>query len=150
MQQTKEFHEDEEIRINNARCAVIVFKGDQVLVIHRRKNGREYSVFPGGHMRKGEKPIETAERELGEETTIKVKNLQSAFDFADHYNNNFDNYFIAEWKSGEPTLAGEEMVRSSVDNWFEPGWVDKKEISSLDILPIFAKEWLINYLQKKS
>ena len=49
----KDYHDDEELRIEGERYAGIVIKDSKALMIHRFKNGLEYYVFPGGHRRRG-------------------------------------------------------------------------------------------------
>ena len=44
------------------RASAIVIRDNKILLIHRKKEGREYWVFPGGGIEEGEK---------GEETIVK-------------------------------------------------------------------------------
>ncbi len=140
--------EDADIRNDYFQCRGIILKGDKVLVMFRKKKGKgEYYVFPGGHMRYYEKPIETVERELLEETTISVKNLKPAYDFINHTEpEKRDYYFIGEWVSGKPTLSGEESRECNEDNYYEPMWVDIDDIQELNLYPRAAKEWVHDWL----
>jgi len=56
-------------------------------------------------------------------------------------------YFLGEWKSGTPTLSGEESRRNSNENSFEPMWIEKSEIEKLNILPGKARDWITDYLE---
>ncbi len=158
-----DYRPDADIRINNHRCAGMILKGSQLLLMFRRKNGKEYYVIPGGHLQQGEKYEECAIREIEEETTIKVKNLKLTFEFIEYKSNfegmgfdikifedYFDHYFIGEWESGVPTLASEEKERCTEDNYFEPMWVELKKVEHLNILPKFAKEWILERLVKRN
>lgn len=51
------------------RARVIIYnpKLDSILLIHRKKNGRDYWVIPGGGAKGAETPIQTAIREIEEE-----------------------------------------------------------------------------------
>ena len=68
----KNCHNDEDLR-ENVRVGIVVLTPQEVLLIKRFKNNRRYWVFPGGHKRKNEQLIETAIRELKEETNLEAK-----------------------------------------------------------------------------
>ena len=68
----KNCHKDEDLR-ENIRVGIVVLTQKEVLLIKRFKNNRHYWVFPGGHKRKNEQLIETAIRELKEETNLPAK-----------------------------------------------------------------------------
>ena len=146
-----EYREDQDIRINNIQSRAFIIKGNKILVMFRRKNGEEYYVFPGGHMQQGEKPEQTALREVEEETTIKCKNLKPAYEVNDYISGKEkkEYYFIGEWFSGTPTLSGEESRRTSSDNYYEPKWVEIQDIAKLLVYPAQAKEWILEYFKKK-
>lgn len=146
---TKNFHEDEETRIESERCAGIVIKDEKVLMIHRIKDGFEYYVFPGGHRRIDENPKDVVIREVKEETNIDVKNLKLIFEFKNHHANWLHRYYICKCESSEePKLVGEELVRHCEENQYYPKWIRLSEISKLNVLPLFAKEWLIDEVVK--
>lgn len=143
----KDYCEDKEQQIKGERHAAIVIKDGQILLIHRLKNNLEYYVFPGGHRRKGESGAKAAIRETEEETGIIVKNDKLAFKFLDNFLNKTDFYYLCSWKKGEnPNLRGEEKVRNCPENFYEPRWVKLETINNLNILPQFAKFWLLENL----
>ena len=37
-------------------CRAIIIKGDKILLMHRKKDGEEFWVYPGGHLELGETP----------------------------------------------------------------------------------------------
>lgn len=137
-----DFHLDQNIRIDNKRCAGIVLNGDSILFMYRKKNGREFYVLPGGHMQEGESAEETLTREIMEESTIKVKNVKLAFEFKDYIKENSEYYYLCELESGTLQLGGEELIKNSPENIYELKWVPFGEISNLNILPKAAKEWI--------
>jgi 8-oxo-dGTP pyrophosphatase MutT (NUDIX family) len=143
------YHEDSDIRIDNIESRGIILKDDKVLLIFRIKNGGKYYVFPGGHMREGETPLDTAIREIEEETTVKAKDLTLIYELKTHIRNEIiEQYcFLGEWESGEPMLSGEEAVRNCEDNYYEPMWVDIDKIKDLNLFPSVAKEWVVYYLK---
>ncbi|MDD4381823.1 MAG: NUDIX domain-containing protein [Candidatus Dojkabacteria bacterium] len=143
--------EDADIRIENVQCRGIVLKDDQILLMFRRKKGREYYVLPGGHMEKGEKPIDTVIREVKEETTVEVSNFELAFEFKNHKDKDIEKleyYFVGKWKSGEPTLSGEESRETDESNYYEPIWVSLTDVPRLKLYSGAVKEWIVNSLNK--
>ena len=56
------------------RAGVIVWSGDEILLIQRIKGDRQYWVIPGGGIDEGETSLEAACRELREELELKIKN----------------------------------------------------------------------------
>ena len=115
--------------------------------MYRRKDGYEYYVFPGGHMRIGEEPIQTAQREVFEETTIRISNIKPVFELKTPLGDKIamDYYFIAKWESGDPILSGEESRESNEQNYYEPMWVNLDDIEGMNILPLYAKEWFLEH-----
>ncbi len=110
----------------------------------------EYYVFPGGHRREGERPEEAALREIKEETAVKAGKPELVFEFRDHRKNNFDFYYLCDFVFGKkPHLNGEEATRNCPENFYKPMWVGLNEVEKLNILPKFAKEWLMETLLDK-
>ena len=144
-----DFREDADVRINHIQARGIILKEDKVLVMFRRVKGDEYYVFPGGHMREGEKPIETAVREIEEETTIKSKDLKLAFEYRNYLKKERrEYYFVGYWESSEPILSGEESRRATDENYFKPMWLPLTDIPELVLYPLMAKEWVMTYLER--
>lgn len=65
------FWEGFEKRANKEVASVAVLRGDKILMGKRRDNQKWTT--PGGHLEKGETPVEGAVRELYEEAGIRVK-----------------------------------------------------------------------------
>jgi 8-oxo-dGTP pyrophosphatase MutT (NUDIX family) len=144
-----DYREDADVRNDNYQARGIILKDDQVLVMFRRKNGEEYYTFPGGHMRDYEDPLETAIREIEEETTIKVKNLKPALDLINYVEpEEREYYFVGEWDSGEPTLSGEESRRICEENYYKPMWIKVSDIPNLTLYSLSVKEWVMKYLDR--
>lgn len=137
------FHLDTDTRISNQRHAGIVLHGNKILLMQRHFNGVDYWVLPGGHIQKGETPEQVVIREILEETSVEVKNPTLAFEFRDYKKNNFDYYYLCDYVSGTPTLGGEEALKNSPENFYKPQWIDLSEVSNLNVLPKFAKEWVV-------
>lgn len=116
-----------------AAVGVIVFKQGKVLLIRRNKAPKSQSwSIPGGAQNLGETLLETAKREIKEETGIDIQNitLVDAVDFIDKDNNNDIRYhyslidYCAEYKAGD-IKAG--------DDAFEAKWVPLNDIEKYEL-----------------
>lgn len=144
-----DFREDQEIRINNIQCRGFVVKDNRILVMYRKKNGEEYYVFPGGHMRSGEQPEDTVIREIEEETTVKCTIQKKAYEITDYAKTSkpqIEYYFVCNYVNGTPKLSGEESRRSTQDNFYQPMWIELAQLSNLLLYTAQAKEWVISNL----
>ena len=118
----------------SARGIVITDKG--LAVIFRRKitDGvtKEYYVLPGGGINPGEEVLDGLKRELKEELNIdvNVKNLA----FTNETEDRVEYIYNCEYISGNFTLNGEELDRMSDSNYYEPTFIDIKELNKYDIM----------------
>jgi len=100
---------------------VIVIKGNKVLLGKRKGSHGAYTWnFPGGHLDFNESVFDCAEREVMEETGIKIKNLKQGLYTNDIFKKENKHYItvfiIAEYKSGEPKVLEPEKCEQW--NWF--------------------------------
>jgi 8-oxo-dGTP pyrophosphatase MutT (NUDIX family) len=145
----KTYHRDKETRIVGERHAGIVLHNNKLLLMHRIKHSFEYWVFPGGHRDKGETGEQTVIREIFEETGITVELPKLVITFSDKVEPNTNYYYLCEWKEGDkPYLNGEEKEANPNVDLYDPMWVGINKVESMNVLPQFAKEWLIKYLSK--
>ncbi len=97
-------------------CGAVVYrgkKGQREILLIRHKNGGHWA-FPKGHVEKKETEEETAEREIREETGLKVK-LKTDFRHVVTYSPKPDTtkdviYFAAKAKSDETRAQPEEIL----------------------------------------
>jgi len=143
-----DLHLDQETRIDNQRCAAIIIKENKLLMMHRIKDGYEYYVFVGGHRREGERGETTLIREVMEESSLTVKHIKLVFEFKDYARDNYDSYYFCEWESGEPKLGGEEKIKNSKENSYNLEWISIERFENLNVLPAFAKHWVIDMKSK--
>jgi len=122
----------------NKRVSAIVIKDNKILLIHRRKEGREYWVVPGGGVEEGEGLEQGLIREVKEETGLDLirYNLiaQNTEDEIEHY------FYICELSKGEPVLGGPEAEDNNKDNWYHLEWMSKDKLSNLSLYPKHIKE----------
>ena len=118
----------------SARGIVITDKG--LAVIFRRKitDGvtKEYYVLPGGGINPGEEVIDGLKRELKEELNIDVNVKDLAF--TNETEDRVEYIYNCEYISGNFTLNGEELDRMSDSNYYEPTFIDIKELDKYDIM----------------
>lgn len=134
------------------RARVIIYnpKLDSILLIHRKKNGRDYWVIPGGGAKNQETPTQTAIREIKEELDLDFvpQELSSIFEIAEE--DEVQKVFFAETHIIKaPTINGEELNRSNKNNIYLPTWVKLNAIAKINLLPLEGKRKLQNYLYRK-
>jgi 8-oxo-dGTP diphosphatase len=111
----------------------VVFKNENVLLIQRNKppKAEEWSI-PGGAQSLGEKMIDTAAREVLEETNITIDNIEllKVVDFIDKDKNGTVRFqyslidFMADYKSGILT-AGDDALNAK--------WVPINELNRYNL-----------------
>ena len=107
---------------------VIVFRGDDVLLIQRGKepNTHAWSI-PGGRQRLGEKVRETAVREIREETGIEIEmlGLVDVIDFIDDPQFHYTLIdYAAHWQAGD--------IRPGSDA-LDARWVPMEELDQYEL-----------------
>lgn len=128
------------------RAAGIVFHNNSLLLMKRIRKGQTYYVIPGGTVENYETAKQAAEREIYEETRVKVKALRLL------YRHEFDTgeiqvYYLCAYLKGTPKLeASEELSISNEQNIYEPLFIDTKKLPNLPLLPPMIKQELLNCL----
>lgn len=134
-------------RIQKMRSAGIVIRGDEILLMKRRKNGSgDYYVIPGGSVDAGEDPETAAVREIKEETTVEVTidRLLYTHVYTDLDARSF--FFLCMYVSGEPSLSktSEEYWDMQIrDTYYEPCWVPLQSLGTLPVFPVEIRDALI-------
>ncbi|MEK7504417.1 MAG: NUDIX domain-containing protein [Patescibacteria group bacterium] len=117
-------------------CRAVIIKDEKILMIHRKKDGREYWVFPGGHTEVGETPQQTITREVMEETSLKIIKLSEPVFYINKTFSENECYFKCEVADGEPKLSPSGPEKITENNWYSPEWVSLEVFKSItDVYP---------------
>jgi 8-oxo-dGTP pyrophosphatase MutT (NUDIX family) len=120
------------------RAVAVVIDRGEVLVIRRRKNGRDYAVLPGGGVEVGESPAAACLRELREETglhgTLHAALAVGARETGPAF------YFRVTVDSRRLALGDPELSRVSPENWYEPHWVPLPSLDAINLVPQAARD----------
>jgi ADP-ribose pyrophosphatase YjhB (NUDIX family) len=131
----------------NTRATGLVFRNNQIMLIHRFKHGAEYWTVPGGGVEDGETVEEALAREMHEELGVTLLSFKKVFDFVppDHPGN-IAQFFICEIGDQTPKLGdGPESQSHSPENQYLPTWVDLDQLPHLVLYPSAAKEVIQAY-----
>lgn len=119
----------------NVRVSAVILKDNKILLIHRKKNGEEYWVFPGG----GVEGIETLEegiiREVKEETNLDVLKYERAFNVYNDASKKEEPFYLCEVSDGQPEIVGEEKEKNSDENWYQLEWIELNKIINIRLVP---------------
>ncbi|MCK4261486.1 NUDIX hydrolase [bacterium] len=119
------------------RVAVILVKGNKILLAGHRKRSRTYWVLPGGKVEYGETIEETAKREMKEETNLKIRLNELVFIDETITGNGgrhvINFYFTAKALSGKLKVAKGKVLREA--KFFSP-----KQVKDLIVLPDIKKD----------
>lgn len=100
-------------------CGAVIFDGNKVLVIQQVAG---HWGFPKGHVEEGETEVQTAVREIKEETNLDVE-IDDKFRFVERYSPepgvDKDVVFFIAKKVGGEVKVQEEEVRAT--EWLTPG-----------------------------
>lgn len=132
------------------RAVAIVIKDNKVALIHRKKEGRDYWVFPGGGVEEGETPEEAVVREIQEELSLIGKAERLLFSVESYPRGNKDPYFLCSVDSSKIELGGPEKERHSKENWYDPQWVEFRKIRNVNLLPDAAKVKFLDFINSQS
>jgi 8-oxo-dGTP diphosphatase len=123
------------------RCAAVIVRNDEILLVKHEKGGREYWLLPGGGLEHGETMARATERELHEECGIAIRCGRLLFcaetlepDQGRHIVN---MVFLGEHLAGEPHLATKDDARLA-----GVAWVKREKLDRLTFFPDFREELL--------
>jgi len=127
-------------------CVIIINKANEILLIRRQKSGRIYWVFPGGSIELGETAEVAAIREAFEELSLVVTLKDKLFSQINEGRE--ESYFLITSYSGTVKLGnGPELYRQNEKNTYKPMWVPFQEVEKINVLPLNAKQKLMEYVR---
>jgi len=112
---------------------VIVFRGDQLLIMQRNNHGKRYRTLIGGGIEPNESEEQAALRETFEEASITVADAKKIFTEIIPARKQIQHIFLCRYLSGEPKLAEDSEERLSNhhgQNIYEPLWMDIYKIAN--------------------
>ncbi|MFH1601527.1 MAG: NUDIX domain-containing protein [Candidatus Shapirobacteria bacterium] len=126
------------------RVVGIIINKNGILLIHRKKAGKEYYVFPGGGVEDEEINEQALLREISEETSVKVKVGKLLYKHVYETSNQY--YYLCTYISGTPELRKDSIEKkrdSSGYDKYELLWVSVNKLPQLLIYPLEIRDWLI-------
>lgn len=101
---------------------VFVIKDGKFLMGHRKgSHGSDTWSIPGGHLEFGESFEQTAEREVMEETGLRINNVRFGAVTNDFFESDNKHYvsvwMLSDWAEGEPTIT-------EPDKYINQEWID--------------------------
>ncbi len=134
---------------NTERASAIFLNEGKVLLIHRIFSENDYWGFPGETIREDE-PVESAiKRWLPEDSNVEIVSTGEAFRDVDKKVNSLNHFVVCEFKTdgqSEPQIP----VVQKKDYKDDPVWVNIDEVNRLPLVPVSAKNKLIDYLRMKN
>ncbi|EMF9034297.1 NUDIX domain-containing protein [Vibrio sp. SALL6] len=111
----------------------------EILLIKRVKGSRIYWVFPGGGVESRELLAQAIVREVFEETSLKVDNLEETFSVVNRGRK--EHFFLVSVPFFEPKLSTQspEFKAQNCSNRYELTWVKLNDLSQLNLVPVEAK-----------
>jgi ADP-ribose pyrophosphatase YjhB (NUDIX family) len=129
------------------RAVAIVIKDKKVLLMWRRKKGREYYVFPGGHVENNESIRDAVIREVFEETSTKIEINRLLYRHRYLYqsgNTSTQYFYLCRFLSGRLRLGNfNEKTANKKGDLHRPLWVSIARLSKLLLYPLEIRDWLI-------
>jgi 8-oxo-dGTP pyrophosphatase MutT (NUDIX family) len=115
------------------RAAAIIIRDGALLLIHRRKPGRDYYILPGGGVELDESFENAVVREVKEETGLDVLGIQRLYSYK--YRGSEEVYFLTRVPAGEPALGGSEALRQSPTNQYSFEWITPEQLEEINLQP---------------
>ncbi len=135
-----------------ARAAAIIVNNQNVLVIQRISKGKEYYVFPGGGVEKGESLKQAVIREVREETSLEVRIEKLLYHYY-HPDRKEDQFFyLCRYLAGKPKLSDcEELeeMKNGADNFYLPLWSKIVDLPQLLLYPLEVRDWFMKDIKRE-
>jgi 8-oxo-dGTP pyrophosphatase MutT (NUDIX family) len=121
--------------------------------MYRKKNNHIYYTYPGGTVEKDETPEIAAQREIFEETSIRVavEKLLYQVDIYSKASAKREYFYLCTYIDGTPQLLPNsiESMRLSEKNFYKPLWIPLEKLPQLKLYPFEIRDRFILDLAKK-
>lgn len=133
--------ENNQAKPNRAGCVVFNLAGRLLLVSAFSKD--EEWVLPKGHIEQGETPLETAEREVAEETGVVAQAFPTPIAIEEYVYQN--EPIVVEWYTG---FAYQKVPRPPLADYLESDWRLTKWVSFEEAMNLVQIKSLRNVIRK--
>jgi 8-oxo-dGTP diphosphatase len=130
------------------RSVVVIIKGDEILLMHRFCDGKEYFCLPGGGVEEGETVEEAAVREAKEETSFDVTLGRLLWKYVDDFDGRENYFFLVTDFVGQLQLGGPEIERNSAEDNYRLEWHAISDLGKLVLYPEVIKEKIMEEFDK--
>ncbi len=127
-----------------SRVAGIIIKNNSILLVYRKKEGKEYYVFPGGGVEDNENNKQSLIRELSEETSVEISIDKLLYKH--NYESSKQYYYLCSYVSGNPKLRKDSVEKARNEkgmDLYKPLWINIKKLPKLLVYPLEIRDWLI-------
>lgn len=119
-------------------CGGVIIKDGKVLIVHQ---DNQVSVFPKGHVEKGESEIETAKREIFEETGVIAKlDKKFRYEFGYHIEEGDIDKTVVLFL-GTVSASEAKKIRAQEGEIKEVLWVPIDEVDNILQFPEWKEVW---------
>lgn len=126
-------------RYSRDRVAAIIQKNNQILLMKRTRFGKEYFVLPGGTVEHGESLLTALNREIDEETGLKI-DVSKKKPILIKISDRKEYHFFVNSHEGEAVLGGEEREKNSMENNYQLIWENISNLKNIDFYPASLKD----------
>lgn len=131
------------------RSAAVVISQGRLLVMFRRRSGKEYYVFPGGGMEENENAAQAAVRETKEETCVDVQISRLLYE-GNGQDGQKEFFWLGDYISGQPCLSPDSIESriNSPENYYQPQWLALGNLGKTELYPLEIRDRLIHDLKE--
>lgn len=124
----------EEIRI---RIAVVIPRGDEILLVRHVKGDHQYWLIPGGGLDWGETIEDCAKREVMEETNLDIKIIKLLF-ISESVSKEYERHLINLTFLGKALNPEDEIKVINDERVKEARFVPVKDLNNIELHPPIA------------
>ncbi len=127
------------------RAVGVTIHNNQLLVMLRKHDGRQYYTFPGGGVEPGETNEQATRRELYEETSVDITIQRPVYELR-HDNGDIHYYFLCRYVSGKPEVqpSTNEYLENQVGkNLHIPQWLPLVDLATATVYPLDVRDRLV-------